>query len=172
MTARKNRRRQAPSRQREFRRHGCWDHLIVAPLWAAYTVNLGTLLRTCDAVGACMAVPATRHHRRALDRGDTLPRRPHLHWIKGSTTNWLERQRVAGKHVLAVEVADDALPLTMLEPARESTVLLLGNESTGIPDEALELADQFVQIPMIGVGLSLNVAVAGSLVAYRLAGLA
>lgn len=171
MTARKNRRKAPPKRQREFRRHGCWDHLIIAPLWAEYSVNLGTLLRTCDAVGACMAVPAHNHFRKALDRGDTLPRRPHLHWIDGTTSRWIARQRHDGKRIVAVEVADDALPLTLLEPARQPTVLLLGNEGSGIPDEALDLADQFVQIPMIGIGLSLNVAVAGSLVAYRLAGL-
>jgi hypothetical protein len=61
--------------QRRRRQHGCWDQLIVAPLWVAYEANLGTLLRRCDAVGACMAVPSTDHYLRALDRGDTLPRR-------------------------------------------------------------------------------------------------
>lgn len=171
MTARKNRRKSPPRRQRDVRRHGCWDHLIVAPLWAAYTVNLGTLLRTCDAVGACMAVPANKHYRRALNKGDTLARRPHLHWVNGTPTSWISNQRNRGKLIVAVELADDALPLTLLKPARQPTVLLLGNESTGVPDEAMRLADQFVQIPMVGVGTSLNVAVAGSLVAYRLAGL-
>lgn len=171
MTARKNRRKRPPRRQREFRPHGCWDHVIIAPLWVGFDVNLGTLLRTCDAVGACMAVPATTHYRRALDKGDTLPKRPHVHWINGETNRWLARQRRDGKRILAVEVADDALPLTLLEPARQPTVLLLGNERSGIPHDALRLADACVSIPMIGIGLSLNVAVAGSLVAYRLAGL-
>lgn len=171
MTTRKNRRKTPPRRQRDVRRHGCWDHLIVAPLWASYTANLGTLLRTCDAVGACIAVPSTTHYRRALDKGDTLARRPHCHWVAGSPTNWISTQRKHGKRIVAVELADGALPLTLLEPAREPTVLLLGNEGSGVPEEALRLADQFVQIPMLGVGVSLNVAVAGSLVAYRLAGL-
>ena len=40
-----------------------------------------------------------------------------------------------------------------------------------IPPEALALLDRAVEIPMIGTGLSLNVVVAGSLVAYRLAGM-
>jgi len=44
-------------RQRRRCAHSCWDHLIIAPLWPKYGVNLGTLLRTCDAVGACLAVP-------------------------------------------------------------------------------------------------------------------
>lgn len=59
----------------------------------------------------------------------------------------------------------------MLEPARRPTVLLLGHEGQGVPSEALELTDELVEIPMVGSGKSLNVAVAGSLVAYRLAGL-
>ena len=58
-----------------------------------------------------------------------------------------------------------------LPAARERTVVLLGNESDGVPPEALALADEVVEIPMIGTGLSLNVAVAGSLVAYKLAGM-
>jgi len=40
--------------QRRRRAHGCWNHLLAAPLWPKYGVNLGTLLRTCDAVGACL----------------------------------------------------------------------------------------------------------------------
>jgi tRNA (guanosine-2'-O-)-methyltransferase len=47
---------------------------------------------------------------------------------------------------------------------------VLGHEQTGIPAEALDLLDAAVEIPMIGTGASLNVAVAGSLVLYRLAG--
>lgn len=171
MTTRKNRRKTPPRRQREVRRHGCWDHLIIAPLWAAYTANLGTLMRTCDAVGACIAVPSSTHYRRALDKGDTLARRPHCHWVAGSPINWIANQRKHGKRIIAVELADGALPLMLLEPAREPTVLVLGHESSGVPEEALRLADQSVEIPMLGVGISLNVAVAGSLVAYRLAGL-
>ena len=58
------------------------------------------------------------------------------------------------------------------EPARQRTILLLGHERHGIPDEVLATADVCVEIPMRGVGHSLDVAVAGSLVAYRLAGLA
>ena len=45
------------------------------------------------------------------------------------------------------------------------------HEQTGIPPEAVELLDVAVEIPMVGSGASLNVAVAGSLVLYRLAGL-
>ena len=159
-------------RSRRGRQHACWDHLIVAPLWVAFGVNLGTLLRTCDAVGACMAVPSTRHYREALDRGDTLVRRGCIHWVQGSRWTWISRQQTQGWRIVGAELAEGAVPLTRLQPAATRTVLLLGHERYGLPEEAWPLLDEVVEIPMVGRGASLNVAVAGSLVLYRLAGLA
>jgi tRNA G18 (ribose-2'-O)-methylase SpoU len=72
---------------------------------------------------------------------------------------------------VGAELADEAVRLADLQPARERTVLVLGHERTGIPPDALELLDVAVEIPMVGHGASLNVAVAGSLMLYRLAGL-
>jgi tRNA (guanosine-2'-O-)-methyltransferase len=112
-------------RQRRRRSHSCWDHLIIAPLWPKYGVNLGTLLRTCDEQGS---------------------------------------------RIVGVELADEAIRPADLTAARERTVVLLGHEHDGIPEDAMELTDVAVEIPMIGTGASLNVAVAGSLVLYRLAG--
>jgi tRNA (guanosine-2'-O-)-methyltransferase len=40
-----------------------------------------------------------------------------------------------------------------------------------VPDEVWPLLDEVIEIPMVGRGFSLNVAVSGSLVLYRLAGL-
>ena len=117
-----------------------------------------------------MAVPKTDYYRRALGKGATLVRRPHMHWIDGSTSGWLRRQRGTSR-ILAVEVAEDATPLTRLAPARVRTVVLLGHEHAGVPEEVWPLVDEVVEIPMAGRRSSLNVAVAGSLVLYRLAGL-
>ena len=75
--------------QRRRRQHGCWDHLIVAPLWVAYDANLGTLLRTCDAVGACMAVPDSPHYRRSL--AGRHPRPPSAHPLAGPVEAGLDR---------------------------------------------------------------------------------
>jgi tRNA G18 (ribose-2'-O)-methylase SpoU len=61
--------------------------------------------------------------------------------------------------------------LPRLQPAKGRTIVLLGHETEGIPDHVVAEADQCVEIPMVGRGASLNVAVAGSLVLYRLAGL-
>jgi tRNA (guanosine-2'-O-)-methyltransferase len=164
-----------PTDLRRVRRrssHGCWQHLVVAPLWVAYDANLGTLLRSCDAVGACLAVPATAHYRAALARGDTLGRRrPCVHWVRPDKDTWLEQQRADGWRLVAVELAEGATPLPRLPPATRPTVVLLGHEHQGVPDDVVESADECVEIPMVGRGASLNVAVSGSLVLYRLAGL-
>ena len=107
----------SPAQLRTVRRTrpvGCPEHLIVALPWVSYEANLGTLLRTCDAVGACMAVPSTSTYKSALVRGDTLSRRK-------------------GARILAVELADDAVPLASLGAARQRTVVLLGHEHNESP---------------------------------------
>jgi tRNA G18 (ribose-2'-O)-methylase SpoU len=84
---------------------------------------------------------------------------------------WIGSQRRPGTTVVGVELTDEAVRLADLPAARGRTVVLLGHEQTGIPPDALDFVDVTVEIPMIGSGISLNVAVAGSLVLYRLAGL-
>lgn len=122
------------ARQRRVRGHQCWDHLIAAPLWPKHGANLGTLLRTCDAVGACLAVPRLPWVPEALARGNTLRRPACVHWVGGDAARWLGAQRAAGTAIIGIELADEAVRLADLPAA------------------------------------SLNVAVAGSLVLYRLAG--
>lgn len=119
-----------------------------------------------------MAVPDSRHYRSALAHGDTLRQRPHIHWLDQPKPEWVAHQRDNGHRVLAVELAEDATPLPRLQPARQPSLILLGHERHGVPEEVWPLIDEVVEIPMVGHGASLNVAVAGSLVLYRLAGLA
>jgi tRNA (guanosine-2'-O-)-methyltransferase len=162
----------SPHELRQNRRrggHSCWDHLVVAPLWPLHGANLGTLLRTCDAVGACLAVPKWSWVPEALARGNTLRRNSCVHWVN-EPASWLAAETARGSWILGVELAENATRLADLTMARRRTVIVLGHEQTGIPPEALDLLDQVVEITMIGTGQSLNVAVAASLVVYKLAG--
>ena len=70
-------------RHRRHRVHGCWDHLLAASLWPTFGVNLGTLLRTCDAVGACLVVPDRPWIAEALAEGNTLRRPACDHRLRG-----------------------------------------------------------------------------------------
>lgn len=94
-----------------------------------------------------------------------------MHWVRGPRTAWLAEQRARDSTILGVELAEEAVRLADLPAARRRTVVVLGHEQTGIPAEALGLLDTVVEIPMVGTGVSLNVAVAGSLVLYRAVGL-
>ena len=107
----------------------------------------------------------------ALARGNTLRRPACVHWAGRDVCQWLRDQRSAGSRVVGVELAEEAVRLADLPAARQRTIAVLGHEQTGIPAEAVDLLDVAVEIPMVGSGASLNVAVAGSLVLYRLAGL-
>ena len=143
---------------------------MAAPLWPKYGVNLGTLLRTCDSVGACLVVPRKPWIEEAVAQGNTLRRESCIHRVT-RPLDWLAAQRASATAIVGVELADEAVRLGDLPAARRRTVMVLGHESDGMPYEALSLLDTIVEIPMVGTGLSLNVAVAGSLVLYRLAGL-
>ena len=118
-----------------------------------------------------MAVLDTDHYRHALKTGDTLRVRPCLHWVE-SKVGWIARQQGEGAHIIGVELDKDSIPLSQLRQARTRTIVLLGHEHEGLPHEVWPYLDQVVEIPMMGIGGSLNVAVAGSLVLYKLAGLA
>lgn len=72
---------------------------------------------------------------------------------------------------MGVELVDESIRLADLPVAQRRTVVVLGHETTGIPHDALAVLDLTVEIPMVGHGLSLNVAMAGSLVLYKVAGL-
>lgn len=141
------RNRKELARQRRRSRHSCWDHLYVAPLWPMHDVNLGTLLRTCDAVGACMAVPRLPWVGEALARGNTLRRPACVHSAGRDVLDWLRVQRANGVRVVGVELADESIRLADLQPARSKTIAVLGHERTGIPPEALDLLDDVVEIP-------------------------
>jgi tRNA (guanosine-2'-O-)-methyltransferase len=85
--------------------------------------------------------------------------------------DWLLAERACGSRILGVELAENATRLADLPAARTRTVAVLGHEQTGLPPEVLDLLHEAVEIPMVGTGQSLNVAVAGSLVLYKLSGL-
>lgn len=148
------------------------EHITVAALWPKKGENLGTLLRTMDAIGGVLVVPATANATRALTKGNTIgmnnspfiatPYHP---------MEYLHAQAMAGRRIIGVELAHDSIELRDVKPAYEPTVVVLGHEANGIPKEAFQFFTEVVEIPMSGVGSSLNVAVAGSLVAYKLAGM-
>lgn len=74
--------------------------------------------------------------------------------------------KAQGMQILATNLSDRAVDFREVDYTRP-TCVLLGQEKTGITEEALQLADQDIIIPMIGMVQSLNVSVASALILYE-----
>lgn len=149
-----------------------------APIWLAAQAlrdpgNLGTMLRTCDAVGAgglvliddCadpFSAEAVRASMGAVFTVGLAQARweEFLPWLRGG----------AGQLVAAS--LREAVPYRGA-PYAAPCFILVGNESQGLPEEYELACDLRVTMPMKGRADSLNAAVAGAVLAYEvLAGLA
>jgi tRNA (guanosine-2'-O-)-methyltransferase len=98
----------------------------------------------------------------------------------GSPLRWLADERKAGAGILGVELADEAVRLADLAPARLAdlaparrwTVMVLGHEAPqSLRKRPTRSTVRWRSIRTVGTGSSLNVAVAGSLMLYKIAGL-
>jgi TrmH family RNA methyltransferase len=143
-----------------------------APIWLAAQAlrdpgNLGTMLRTCDAVGAggliliddC-ADPFSAEAVRASMGAVFTVGLAQARWEK--FLPWLR----AGEGQLVAASLRDAVPYR--GAAYEAPCfLLVGNESQGLPEEYEMACDLRVTMPMKGRADSLNAAVAGAVLAYE-----
>jgi len=77
-----------------------------------------------------------------------------------------------GVRVIALEAAPQSVSLfsarTFPHPSWSSTLLVIGNEISGVDPLILETADVVLSIPMRGVKSSLNVAVAFGIAVYTI----
>jgi tRNA G18 (ribose-2'-O)-methylase SpoU len=71
----------------------------------------------------------------------------------------------SSSQVIAVEQATNSIPYTKADYT-VPVALILGNETYGVTEETLKLADQIVEIPMFGINKSLNVIVSAAIVSY------
>lgn len=70
--------------------------------------------------------------------------------------------------LLSLEQADGSIPYSQLSIAKSPRCLILGNEINGVSEPVLEISDTILEIPMLGIKQSLNVATAGGICMYRL----
>ena len=143
-----------------------------APIWlVAQSLrdpgNLGTMLRTGDAVAAggliliddC-ADPFSVEAVRASMGAIFTQKLAQARWE--DFIAWLR----AGKGQLIAASLRDALPYRRA-PYAAPCFLLVGNESRGLPAEYEDACDLRVTMPMLGRADSLNAAVAGAVLAYE-----
>jgi tRNA G18 (ribose-2'-O)-methylase SpoU len=125
--------------------------------------NVGSIFRTSDGarIEAIYTAGYTPHPPRkeiektALDATRTVP---HKHFP--TTADAIVEARARGMKIAALEITDKSRSIFELQPQDFPMALIIGNEISGVSDEALSLCDLSVSIPMFGAKHSLNVAVA------------
>lgn len=129
--------------------------------------NVSAVIRTADAVGVHQvhAVWPTARMRTLVSSaaGSNSWVNVKTHPTIGDAVQHMKGQ---GMQILATHLSDRAVDFRDIDYTRP-TCILLGQEKTGITEEALQLADQDIIIPMIGMVQSLNVSVASALILYE-----
>ena len=147
------------------------DDVFVALVGISDPGNLGTVLRTIDAVGGAGCILVARctdpfHPRTVRASKGALFTVPIARAADVETLlDWARRR---GVHTVATSARGG-------EPYREAgcelpAAIVLGSEHEGLAQTTIEAADRLVTIPMRGSMSSLNVAVAASLLLYELKG--
>ena len=129
--------------------------------------NLGTLLRTAEAVGVHGVLMPLR---RAAEVTPAVVRASagaseHLIVVQSNLAQAITALKQAGAWVIGLEGGPDAIPV---DQARldGALALVVGNEGEGLRSLVRQSCDLLVSLPMAGKVESLNAAVAGSVVLY------
>ena len=77
--------------------------------------------------------------------------------------------RRLGYTIVAAEQTDTSIPLhKWQQPASPGLALIMGNEVTGVEQETLEVCDQVLEIPQLGMKHSLNIATAAGVMLWEI----
>jgi 23S rRNA (guanosine2251-2'-O)-methyltransferase len=131
--------------------------------------NVGGMFRVADACGAREMIltgrtPAPPNPQISVT---SLGNHRRVAWRQIERYNDAADQlRAEGYTLVAVEIAEDAVAYQEFAYPKRCC-LVLGNEARGVYDSVLQRCDAAVFIPMAGKGRSLNVHVAGAVVAFQ-----
>jgi TrmH family RNA methyltransferase len=146
----------------------------VVALWQANDPgNVGTIIRTADAMGVGAVVLTTQSVDPYNDKcvRSTAGSIMHVPVATGvSTEDLLAQARAAGFSVLASAMHGMALNTPQVHALLCQPVMwLFGSEAHGLPDELCAAADAVVAVPMVGRAESLNLGVAAGICMYATA---
>jgi tRNA (guanosine-2'-O-)-methyltransferase len=131
------------------------------------THNLAAVVRTCDAIGVSDVHAVWKSEETEVRGGSAAGSQNwldvHNHFKTIDAINALKAQ---GMQILVTNLSDTAVDFREIDYTKP-TAIILGQEKFGASKTALELADQDIVIPMVGMVQSLNVSVACSVVLYE-----
>ena len=135
--------------------------------------NVGSIIRTSDGVGIshlhfCGITPTPDHPKvikTALNAEQHLPWTQHWNAVEAG-----EKLKNNGFRLVALEGGKDSISVFdfLSEQNYNPTVLIVGNEVSGVDPGLLAICDNRIWLPMLGEKLSFNVSVAFGIAAYLL----
>ncbi len=135
------------------------------------TYNVGAVFRLADATatkkillcGYTETPPNTRIKKSSINTVDLTDWE---HFDK--TTDAIEslRKNVEGIKIIAVELSEKSIDYTKADYGYP-VALIIGNETHGVSEDVLQLCDQVVQLPMLGINVSINTMVSLAIVLYK-----
>ena len=133
--------------------------------------NVGSVFRTADSflvekIYLCGYTPAPPHrdiHKTALGATETV------NWesVK-NIADCLRRLQADGYTILALEQVRNSIMMHQYQPKKGlKTVLVFGNEVSGVSQNALDLCDAAIEIPQLGSKHSLNISVSAGIALWH-----
>lgn len=147
----------------DWQRPGLWVGLDAV----ADPGNLGTIMRTMDAVaakGILLIGPCTDPYDPSSIRA-SMGAVFSLKFVKASVEDVLELKRINQLFLIGTSDAADADYQGIKYP--DDLVLMMGSERQGLQKSLADLCDHIVSIPMAGTSDSLNLAVATGVMLYE-----
>ncbi|WP_437193162.1 TrmH family RNA methyltransferase [Planctomicrobium sp. SH527] len=141
-----------------------WVRIGLVDLYQQH--NASAVLRTCDAMGVQHVHIVETYNEFETNPDVALGSQQWLSLHQHNGPNALQEcisgLKAEGIRVAAAVLHKDSKPIQELPIDRPVTVLF-GNEKEGLPDAAIEAADDLVHLPMYGFVESYNVSVAAAL---------
>jgi len=128
--------------------------------------NVSAVIRSCEAVGVAGVHAVWRQNdslRNNIAMGSQVWVKTHKHESIVDAVGFFKQQKM---QVLVTHLDDSAVDFRQVDYTKP-TALILGQEKLGATAQAVQLADQAVIIPMVGMVQSLNVSVAAAILMYE-----
>tara|TARA_Y100001968_G_C18821338_1_gene464777 strand:+ start:23 stop:505 length:483 start_codon:yes stop_codon:yes gene_type:complete len=134
--------------------------------------NIGSIFRTCDAIGNCTIYlcgicaqpPNKQIYKTALGATESVEWKYFNHIKDG-----LNSAKKKGYQIIAIEQTKQSVSLNSFNVKEKKIALIFGNEVKGVSKTGLEIAEHFVQINQYGEKKSMNVSVAAGIVLWIIA---
>jgi tRNA (guanosine-2'-O-)-methyltransferase len=137
--------------------------------------NASAVLRTCDCTGFQDVHIVEERNEYEINPDVALGSNQWLtlHYYNKGSDNIAEAVgdlKKRGYRIVATSPHEEGITPETFDLTRGKAVLMFGTELNGLTQRALELADEFIQIPMVGFTESYNISVSAAIILYHLRG--